>query len=329
MGITMRDVAVRAGVSVATVSHVLNQTRFVTESTRQKVLEVIDELGYRPDTIARSFKTGKKNIIGIIVPDIANPVWAMIIEEIEAVLSNKGYRLIICNTKETKERELEHVHSLTSGLVDGLIIASTLSEYEPLSAEIPDGFPVVFIDRFPKGCPHDLIISNDSAALYQGVEKLITVDGHSRIGFITGLMRISTSVERLNAYKKAMNDYGLPIEDNFIQPGNSLAKNSVLQVQKLLEQKCTAIVVSNNIMADDVLFYLNDNGIHLGKDISILGQSIEGQRDYNLRRMDLFVQPIAEMGRAAGQQILDRLSEPDMPIRHIILNSSYFPSTCN
>lgn len=323
MRITMRDVAARAEVSVATVSHVLNNTRFVSEETRERVLQVINQLGYRPDTMARSFKTGKKNLIGIIVPDIANPVWAMMIEEIETVLSNRGYRLIICNTKETEERELEHIHSLTSGLVDGLIIASTLSDYEQLAAELPAGFPVVFVDRMLNNCPHDLILPQDTPAIYEGVERLITEGGHRRIGFITGLMRISTSKDRLAAYRDAMNDYGLPIEDGFIQEGNSMAKSSVILVQKLLQQKCTAIVVSNNIMADDVLFYLNDNGIRLGQDVSILGQGVEGQRSYNLRRMDLFMQPTSEMGKAAGQQILERLEHPDMPIRHIILNSIF------
>lgn len=327
MRVTMRDVASRAGVSVATVSHVINHTRFVSEEMKQAVLKAVEELDYRPDTMARSFKTGKKYAIGIIVPDIANPVWAMIIDEIETILSDQGYRLIICNTKETEERELGHVRSLTSGLVDGLIIASTLSDYKQLAPEIPAGFPVVFVDRNLKNCPHDMILPQDIPAIYQGIERLITEGGHRRIGFISGMMRLSTSIDRLTAYQNVMKDYGLTVEEGFIQNGNSMAKSSVILVQKLLQQNCSAIVVSNNIMADDVLFYLKDNGIRLGQDISILGQGIEGQRDYSLRRMDLFIQPTSEIGRAAGQQILARLEQPSMPIRHMLFSSTFCPCT--
>ena len=321
---TMRDIAELSGVSVATVSHVLNNTRFVSEPTRQKVLDVVDKLGYRPDAIARSFKTGKKKLIGIIVPDISNPVWALMIEAVEVVISDHGYRLLICNTKETEAHELEHVHSLTSGLVDGLIIASTLSDYNQLVSEIPSGFPVVFLDRKLKNCPHDMVLPSDMPSIYEGIEHLITEEGHKRIGFITGLMRISTSMERLTAYRSAMHDYGLTIEEGFIQEGNSMAKSSLILVQNLLQLKCTAIVVSNNIMADDVLFYLNEKGIRLNKDISILGQGIERQRNYILRQMNLFVQPTTEMGRAAGQQILNRIKNPELPIQQIILNSTLY-----
>lgn len=323
MRITMRDVAERAGVSAATVSHVLNNTRFVTDETRQRVMQTIEQMGYRPDITARSFKTGKKNVIGIIVPDIANPIWAIIIEEVEAVLSSHGYRLLICNTKETEERELDHIRSLTSGLVDGLIIASTLNDYTQLKSELPEDLPVVFIDRMLKNCPHDMILPQDAPAIYKGMEHLIMEEGHRRIGFITGLMRISTSTDRLNAYQNAMQDYGLKIEQGFIQQGNSMAKSSVILIEALLQQKCTAIVVSNNIMADDVLFYLSNHGIRLGHDISILGQGIEGQRNYGQRRMNLFIQPTSEIGQTAGQTILERLANPSLPIRQVILNSIF------
>ena len=119
MKVTMRNVAKHAGVSTATVSHVINETRFVSEETREKVLKSIEALGYSPNEVARIFKTGRKNLIGCIVPDIANSFFATIIEAAEAVLGQEGYRLIVANTKEDPKREREHLTSLTSGIVDG------------------------------------------------------------------------------------------------------------------------------------------------------------------------------------------------------------------
>lgn len=320
MKISMRDVAEHAGVSVATVSHVINQTRYVSEDTVIRVQNSIRELGYIPDPIGRIFKTGKKNLIGFIVPDIANPVWAIIIEEVESVLSTHGSKLIIINTKEDERRELENIQLLASGIVDGLIIASTSSSFNAIRGVVPNGFPMVFIDRIIADCPCDTIVPQDYNAIYEGVEHFI-LSGHQRIGIITGQMRLSTSQVRLNAYKAAMKHYNLPIEPEYIQYGDSLAKSSVLLLPPTLKAQCTALVVSNNIMTSDVLQYLDDQGIRIGTDISLLGQGVENNLDYSLQKMDLMVQPSGEIGRKAGEQILKRINQPQMPIQNIVLYS--------
>jgi LacI family transcriptional regulator len=323
---SMRDVAKHADVSVATVSHVINSTRFVTEETRLRVLASIQKLEYFPDQMGRIFKTGKKNLIGIIVPDISNPFWAFVIEEVENVLSARGSKLVIVNTKENESREIENIRLLASGIVDGLIIATTLSDFDLIKKLIPDNFPMVYIDRIIPNCPCDTIVTSDYNALYEGVERLI-LNGHQRIGYITGLMRLSTSQDRLSAYKAAMADYKLPIEDSFIQVGDSMAKSSLLLLQSLLEARCTALVVSNNVMANDVLFYLNEREIKIGRDINLLGYSEDSRRDYNMRRMDLVVQPSAEIGRKAGKQILERIFNPSLPIRNVVLYSTLLKKT--
>lgn len=320
MKVSMRDVANHASVSVATVSNVINNTRNVSPQTRERVLQSIHSLGYFPDQIGRFLKTGKKNLIGFIVPDISNPVWALIIEEVEAVLSEQGNKLIIVNTKETAEREIENIRILASGIVDGLIIASTLTDFSQIEKIVPTDFPMVFIDRVIPNCPCDSIIPQDYNAIYEGVEQFILA-GHRRIGFISGLIHLSTSQVRLNAYKNAMADYNIPIEDGYIQYGNSLSKGSIPLIQALLNLGCTALVVSNNVMAGDVLRYLNQKGISIGKDILILGQAVENNLDYNLNDIDLMVQPSAEIGAKAGQLILERINAPGAPIKNIVLYS--------
>lgn len=318
MKVTMRDVATHSGVSVATVSHVLNGTRAVSDAVRKKVEDSIRELQYLPHQIGRSLKTGVRNLVGFVVPDIGNSVWSLIIEEVESVLSEFGYKLIIISTKETEEREIENLRILSSGIVDGIIIASTLESFSAISAVVPRSLPMVFIDRIVAGCPCDTISPNDFNAVYEGVERFILA-GHKRIGIITGLMRLSTSQARLDAYRKAMTDYGLPIEEGFIQYGNSLAKSAVPRVQEILDLDCTALVVSNNVMASDVLHYIDMQKSSAAKEIAILGQGVEGDLNYNLQRMDLIVQPTTEMGRAAGRQIVSRIKNSDAPIRNVTL----------
>ena len=129
MKVTISDVARLAGVSTATVSHTINSTRYVSGETKEKVYRAIAELGYTPDASARSFRTGKKKTIGFIVPDISNKFFATMIESVENYLSAHGYHLIIANTKENPEREETNIRLLSAGLVDGLLIASTMEDF--------------------------------------------------------------------------------------------------------------------------------------------------------------------------------------------------------
>ena len=143
MSSSIKDFARLAGVSVATVSHFVNQTRFVTDATREKVLAAISELQYSPNILARNFKTGSRDTVGIIVPDIANGYFATLIEEVEDVLQGQGMRLIVSNTRENVARELDSLRMLSSGVVDGLVIASAVDDYSLIESAIPRNFPVV------------------------------------------------------------------------------------------------------------------------------------------------------------------------------------------
>ena len=147
MKVTISDVARLAGVSTATVSHTINNTRYVSDETKEKVYQAIAELGYTPDASARSFRTGKKKTVGFIVPDISNKFFGTMIESVENYLSAQGYHLIIANTKEDADREEINIRLLTAGLVDGLLVASTMDDFERFDELIPAGFPVVLVDR--------------------------------------------------------------------------------------------------------------------------------------------------------------------------------------
>ncbi len=316
MKVGIRDVAKHAGVSVATVSHVINNTRFVSDETREKVLNSIRELGYFPDQLARVFKTGRRNLIGIVVPDIANLYWATIIEAAENTLTAKGYKLIIISTNETESREVDGIQMIASGIVDGLIIASTQTDFSSIKKLVPKAFPMVFIDRVIADCPCDTIISSDYEAIYQGIQRLID-RGNRNIGHLAGLARVSPIQERVVAYMDSMRDNGLPVKDGYIRYVDSLATSVPTMVPQMIEAGCTALLVSNHVMTDDVFSYCSEHDLH----IDLLGYS-QAAYDYKHLRMDLIEQPSSEIGRRAGLQILKRIENPSSPVTNTVISST-------
>ncbi len=319
--INMRDVARVAGVSIATVSHVINNTKNVSPATKKKVEDSINELGYVLNSVAQSFKTGTRKMIGCIIPDISNYFWAKIIEEIESVLSSYGYHLIIINTKETAQKELDAIRLLSSSIVDGLIIGSTLGDATKINAILPKGFPVVFIDRTPDNCIHDSSTISNYTSIFDAVKALIQ-HGHEKIGYIAGLAHLSTSKERLQAYNDALLHHALPIKDSWIQSGNSMYTSALRPLISLLNDGCTAIVISNNVMAYDAMNYLYRERENLQSEIDVVGYQ-EGNRDVSFAvPFGLISQPSERMGQWAAQQIMTRINNPTSPLQNFTLSSS-------
>ena len=326
MKVTISDVAKLAGVSTATVSHTINNTRYVSGETKEKVYQAIAELGYTPDASARSFRTGKKKTIGFIVPDISNKFFATMIESVENQLSAHGYHLIIANTKEDMDREETNIRLLTAGLVDGLLIASTMDDFQRFDQLIPAGFPVVLVDRTFDTKKYSAICVSNFQPIYRSVCRLAG-KGAKRVGIIGGLPRLSTTKERISAYQQAVADCGLPADESLILYGNSMENSVQSCLDQLLERGCDAVVVCQGLMAAETISYLHMKDIQLGKDIDLVSFVDYDYDFYQLYsdRMDSIVQPVQEMGTAAGEQILRRVEEPEAPIVEKVLTSAYHP----
>ena len=233
MKVTISDVARLAGVSTATVSHTINNTRYVSSETKEKVYSAIAELGYTPDASARSFRTGKKKTIGFIVPDISNKFFATMIESVENYLSAHGYHLIIANTKENPEREETNIRLLTAGLVDGLLIASTMEDFQRFDDLIPAGFPVVLVNRTFETKKYSSICVSNFQPIYRSVCRLAG-KGDTRIGIIGGLPRLSSTRERISAYQQAVVNCGLPQDEALIRYGDSMENSARACLDELL-----------------------------------------------------------------------------------------------
>lgn len=326
MKVTISDVARLAGVSTATVSHTINNTRYVSSETKEKVYRAIEELGYTPDASARSFRTGKKKTIGFIVPDISNKFFGTMIEAVENLLSAHGYHLIIANTKEDSGREETNLRLLTAGLVDGILVASTMEDFDRFDELIPAGFPVVLVDRIFEAKKYSSVCVSNFQPIYRSVCRLAG-KGAKRVGIIGGLPRLSTTRERISAYQQAVADCGLAQEEGLIRYGDSMENSAQACLDELLAQNCDAVIVCQGLMASETIFYLQEKGIRLAKDIDLVSFVDYDSNFYQLYsdQMDCIIQPVEELGRAAGEQILRRVEKPDAPVFEKVLTSAYRP----
>ena len=328
MKVTISDVARLAGVSTATVSHTINNTRYVSAETRDKVFQAIEELGYTPDASARSFRTGKRKTVGFIVPDISNKFFGTMIEAVERHLSAQGYHLIIANTKESMEREENHIRLLSAGMVDGLLIASTMEEFDRLDALLPAGFPVVLVDRVFENKKYSSLCVSNFQPIYRSICRL-AAKGAQRIGIIGGLPRLSSTRERITAYQQAMADCGLPREEGLIYYGDSMENSAKGCLDELLKKNCDAIIVCQGLMASETIVYLQERGIRLGEDIDLVSFVDYDSNLYQFyaNRMDCIIQPVEQLGTAAGEQILRRIETPEAPVFEQVLTSAYRPGS--
>ncbi len=326
MKVTISDVARLAGVSTATVSHTINNTRYVSSETKEKVYQAIAELGYTPDASARSFRTGKKKTVGFIVPDISNKFFGTMIESVENYLSAHGYHLIIANTKEDADREETNIRLLTAGLVDGLLVASTMEDFARFDQLIPAGFPVVLVDRTFETKKYSSICVSNFQPIYRSVCRLAG-KGDTRIGIIGGLPRLSSTRERISAYQQAVADCGLPQDEALIRYGDSMENSARACLDELLEQNCDAVIVCQGLMASETIIYLHMKGIQLARDIDLVSFVDYDSNFYQLyaNQMDCIVQPVEELGTAAGEQILKRIEDPEAPVFEKVLTSAYRP----
>lgn len=318
---TIKDVAKYAGVSIATVSHIVNGTKSVTPDTREKVLKAIKELNYTTNQTAKSFKTGRKNIIAFVVPDISNNYFANIIDSLEEELGKSNCHLIITNTKEKKEREFQQLKYLTSGIVDGIVLASTAQDYTEIRPFIPDKFPVVLIDRKLDHSPLDIVSVSDTNAITDGMTRLIS-NGHTKIGYIGDFLHLSTARERLQTYKDLLEDHRIPINESFIKITGSLSHAAYNLTGELLKEGCTAIVIGNNLMTADAYSYLYKNRKDF-PNVQILGYYHRDLAQFFSSEDGIIMLNEKDMGTAAARQILDRIKNPGQSQKEIIIYNQY------
>lgn len=272
---TIYDVAKEAKVAVSTVSYVLNNTKPVSEATRDKILKAIEKLNYTPSSIARSLKTKTTLTIGVIVPDISNPFFSEIIKGIEDTASKRGYMVFICNTYENYDKQIKYLEMLFSKNIDGLIFVSTAYHNKKIinNSEIP----IVFVDRRTniETKNSGYVMINNEKGAYIATNFLIQ-KGCKEIILLSGPLNINTYMDRLSGYKKALTEndmlfvpdfvYQVTNNDVSIEQGYNILMNVIKSGKKF-----DGIFASNDLIAIGAIQALQEKGITIPDDVKVIG----------------------------------------------------------
>ncbi len=319
---TIKDVAKQVGVSTATVSHVINNTRFVSAELKQRVLKAIQDLGYHPNAIARSLVKRKTHTIGILISDILNPFYTAIVRGIEDVTYKSGYSVMLCNTDEDPEKEILYIQMLLEKRTDGLVISTAFQDgMHPLLSRLK-GIPLVTTVRKIKGLDADAVLGDNRGGAYQAVEHLIRL-GHRRIGILSGPTGLSSGAERLEGYKKALEDHRISIEDQWVTIGDFKRESGYSLTKEMFQRDPlpTALFVVNNQMAIGALQALIELKIRIPKDISFI--SFDDMEWYPFLDPPLTTVEHSPylIGKAAGEMLLQRISKNWKHPKRVIIPS--------
>jgi len=305
-----------AGVSVATVSRVINNSSHVSEKTRESVMKAMKTLDYRPNLLGRNLRRTETRIILVLLPSISNPFYSRVVKGIEAVARENSYNIMLCNTDSERERELVYIQMLQNKLADGVIFMAPELDSRELS-EIGGNFPVVQCCEYKEGALVSQVSIDNFSGAYKAVLHLAKL-GHKRIGLITCKNLFVSTIQRGTGYKKAIEDAGLIFDTNLIKYGNYSFKSGIKAAKQFLltpGEKPTAVFAISDIMAIGAIRGFKEKGINVPDDISIMGfDDISYAAMYNPTLTTIW-QPQYELGceamRLLLMQIRGEIKHPD------------------
>ncbi|PYZ99129.1 LacI family transcriptional regulator [Alteribacter lacisalsi] len=308
----IKDVALKAGVSTATVSHVINETRYVAEKTREKVLDSMKALNYHPNSVARSLRSNKTKIIGLLIPvkeaDTSNFFFMSIAHGIESKLNESGYQVILSNSKEDEALEQKQLRMFASQNVDGMIIASAGRNQQMYHDILPPGCPVVFIDRKPEGYEGDCVLVDNYRGTYEAVTHLLE-KGHRDVGYITGPLGITTSDDRFEGYQDALKAGGIKTSRKLVKEGVPSLENGKHLTRELLKTPMSALFIANNIMTIGAISCLQENRISIPSKLAVIGYDDYEWTQITQPPLSVIRQPSGEIGRKAAEILLARIDQ--------------------
>ena len=307
MAATMKDIARRTGLGLATISSYFNGGN-VREKNRKKIEEAIEELHYEVNEVARGLKTNATKSIGVVIPELNNVFCSEIITGMEDVLRSHGYATIICDCRTDRNLEKEAVEFLTRKRVDGIINMPVDVSGTHLKAFDRTGKPIVIIDRKIQGLSCDSVLVDNERAAEDAVEFLME-NGHRNIGIIVGPQEIFTAQERLKGYYAAHEKRGIPVQESLIYHGDYIIQGGVKGLEELVKKnpQMTAVFVTNYEMTMGAVIGINELGIHMPKELSMIGfDNLQFARACS-PKLTIVSQPTEAIGEKVAQMILSRL----------------------
>lgn len=318
--VTIYDVAREANVSMATVSRVVNGNPNVKPSTRKKVQEVIERLGYRPNAVARGLASKKTTTVGVIIPDISNTYFAELARGIEDIATMYKYNILLSNSDQIKEKEFHLLNTMLAKQVDGIVFMGGNITEEHVKEFEKSQVPIVLAGSIDKTGKIPSVNIDYEQASYEATKFFID-NGHKRIAFVTGpLQEPINYLKKLAGYKKALDEAGIPYDENYVVEGDYTYESGLECVEKLLElaEKPTAIAVGTDEMAIGVVHGLQDNGFRIPEDVEII--STDNTRLSLMVRPQLtsIVQPLYDIG-AVAMRLLTKYMNKEEVTDHVVI----------
>jgi LacI family transcriptional regulator len=320
---TMKQVAKRAGVSISTVSHVINNTRAVSDEVRTRVQGIVDELRYVPSAVARSLKNDKTHTIGVLVPNSSNPYFAELIRWIEDAAFELGYHIILCNTHGGDRKQTAYLRLLMEKRIDGLVlVASGADNAQELLLRHED-VPIIQLERALPGLGADLVLAGQEEGAWLATRHLIEL-GHRAIACVSGPADLPRSRERVGGFLRAMREAGIDVSADdvlhveFTSAGGHAAFGSLLA----RPQRPTAVFVTSDLMAIGGLCAAGSAGVRVPAELSVVGYDDIGAACYAAPPLTTIAPPKREMARLAIGRLIERIRGGHGPLRSIALPSA-------
>ena len=314
--VTIRDVAQRAGVSIAAVSRALNESGYVSSEIKQRVREAVQDLHYRPHDSARGLKLQRTNTIGLVIADITNPFYAELAAGVLSSAKKWGYHVILAAMDEEPAQEEEYLNVLMEKRVAGILAVATGQNSRLWREAIDLGIKVVLVDRKVASSPDaDAVLLDNVKGGYDATAYLIAL-GHRRIGIISGPLSTTTGQGRLHGYYKALEEAALPIDPELVQMVSFKRQSGIQAMEQLLavRKPPTAIFASNNLHGEAAMFALRQRGIRIPEDISLIMFDDVPWASLTMPPLTVVAQPTSLLGTHAVEQLMQRLQHPNVQV---------------
>lgn len=330
---TILDVAKKAGVSSATVSHVINNSRFVAPETREKVLGAISSLGYRRDAIARSLRRSTTGTIGLMISDISNPFFPDVVRGVEDTVYSHGqdFNLILCNTEENSAKERLYLDVLLEKRVDGIVMAPAGGNDEYLRGLLADEVPIVFLDRWIAGIDADAVVVDNVDASRRIITHLIGL-GHRRIAIMMARLDSSAIRERMEGYRDALETAGISFTPDYVVESASDIDAARAAGLRLLDTdpRPTAVFGTNNFVTIGMMHALAQRGLECPTDMAVVGFDDFPWTSAFHPRLTTVAQPGYELGRTATELLFQRIANKRVgpPVKTVLTTTLMIRESC-
>lgn len=316
---TIKEVAAKAGVSVATISRVINNDPAVQASTRERVLAVIRELNYEPNLLGRHLRKAQTKKILVLIPSISNQFYSKIITKMESVAQDAGYTVLVCMSHSNREIEQSYLDMLKTKVVDGLIFLTSNLTAQEMTA-ISEHYPIVQCCEFIAGSVTDIVSIDNEKAAYDAVSFLLE-QGHRRVAFFGSSEKYCSGLMREEGYRNALKDHGIPVDesllfyDSYGYPGGKRLADAMLRV----EDRPTAVFCISDSIAIGCINELIHLGIKIPDEVSVIGFDDTSIAKVFCPAISTVAQPQVEIGKLSMEFLIERIKGTDRPPAFISL----------